>query len=149
MTYEGRLLKSEKYRQQFFENLGKIFVPANILKMFGAYYQDTLVAALFIMAYQDKVTYYYGGTSNQYRNTMANYLLQWEVIKYAKTCGYKLYDFWGIEDGTKHTAYWQGITRFKRGFNGQEISYLGFYRKVYNPFEYFIYNSFKKIRNIF
>ena len=38
--------------------------------------------SLFAMPvlYGDKVWYLYGGSSNQYRNLMATYLVQWEMI---------------------------------------------------------------------
>jgi len=135
--------------KKFFENFGKAFDYTKFLTVFGAYYQGELIATLFTVGYRDKATYYYGGTSNSHRNTMANYLLQWEVIKYLKNRGVKYYDLWGIVDGTEHTKGWEGITRFKRGFRGKEVEYVGFYRKVCQPLLYFTYLTTKKFRDRF
>lgn len=136
------------YPQSYFENMEKALGPADMLTMLEAYYEKTLVASLFVIGFRETATYLFGASSDQYRNTMANYLLHWEAIRFAQQKGYQRYDFWGISDGTAYTKSWQGITRFKQGFAGQEIEYAGFYRKVFNPLVYSIYNSLQRLRQL-
>jgi lipid II:glycine glycyltransferase (peptidoglycan interpeptide bridge formation enzyme) len=64
---------------------------------------------------------------------MANYLLQWTVIKDAKRDGYQLYDLWGANE---NNASWAGITRFKKGFGGTEYHFLGAWDYVLKPVWY-------------
>jgi len=50
------------------------------------------------------------------------------------------YDFWGINQ-----KKWPGVTRFKKGFNGQEVNYPGAYDLVFQPAWYRIYKIAKKV----
>ena len=71
---------------------------------------------------------------------MAPYLLQWEQIKEAKKRGCIEYDFWGIDD-----KKWPGVTRFKKGFGGQEITYPGAFDLIFQPIWYRLYKIAKRI----
>ena len=61
-------------------------------------------------------TYLYGASSNNKRNYMPAYALQWEAIKQAAAAGCSSYDFFGIPpiDNPDHPMY--GLYRFKTGF---------------------------------
>ena len=74
---------------------------------------------------------------------MAPYLSQWEQIKEAKKQGFQIYDFWGIDE-----INWPGVTRFKNGFGGKEIEYIGAYDYVFQPWWYVVYKGTKKILGI-
>lgn len=100
----------------------------------------TPLAAAIIGYFGDTVTYIHGASSNENRNLMAPYFLHWEIIREAKKLGYKYYDFWGIDE-----KKWPGVTRFKKGFGGFEISYPGTFDLPINKLWYKIYNLTKKI----
>jgi len=70
--------------------------------------------------------------------------LQWEAIIAAKKAGCTQYDFWGIAPKNLPRHKWAGITRFKKGFGGQEQNYVGCLDLVYLPFWY----PFYKIANL-
>ena len=65
---------------------------------------------------------------------MPNYLIQWEMIKWAIETGCEVYDFQGIsgnlEDESDHLY---GLYRFKRGFNGQVDELPGEFDITYKP----------------
>jgi lipid II:glycine glycyltransferase (peptidoglycan interpeptide bridge formation enzyme) len=73
---------------------------------------------------------------------MAPYLLQWEMIKYAKSKNFKFYDFWGADE-----KKWPGVTRFKSGFAPKQdfTLYVGAYDYSFNKLLYQIYGIIKKI----
>ena len=75
-----------------------------------------------VIVWNDTVYYLHGASSDEFRNLMGSYILQWEMITQTKRLGYRNYDFWGIDD-TK----WPGVTRFKVGFGGEEVKRLGAY----------------------
>lgn len=102
--------------------------------LFIAECQGRAIAANLLNLFGQTATYLHGGSDNEHRTLMAPHLLQWEQIKYAKSQGCKIYDFWGIDE-----QKWPGITRFKRGFGGKEIQYCGTWDFVFQPVWYKIY----------
>ncbi len=114
------------------------------IRLFLAEYDGRIIACNIAGFFGDTVTYMHGASSNEYRNIMAPYLLQWEAIKLAKKMGYKYYDFYGI-DGNK----WPGVTRFKKGFGGQEIEYPGTFDVVFNGRWYNVYRFIRYFRRLY
>lgn len=53
------------------------------------------IAGIIVIYGKDEAVYYYGASSNEYRNLMAPYLLQWHAMKDAKAEGKTMYDFMG------------------------------------------------------
>ena len=116
----------------------------NVVKLFFAQYQGKRIAAGIFSFFADKVTYLHGASDNEYRNLMAPHLLQYELIMKGKNESYGYYDFYGIDE-----KKWPGVTKFKTGFGGFIKEYSGTYDYIFKPFQYFIYNIFRKIRRIF
>ena len=108
------------------------------VKLFLAEYQNKIIAANIVVFFGSRASYLHGASSNEHRNLMAPYLLQWEQIKEAKNRGCQIYDFWGINEKN-----WPGVTRFKKGFGGKEIDYVGTYDYVFNKKWYWIYRFAK------
>jgi len=122
-----------------------------IFKLFVATYQEKIIAAGIFSFFGGTATYLFGASSDEDRNVMAPYLLQWELIKRAKAAGCKYYDFFGIDE-----KKWPGVTRFKRGFlpagqagTGQEVSYPGTFDVIFAKNKYSAYKIFRKIRRLF
>lgn len=80
-----------------------------------------ILASKIFLASGDTALYYYGTSSNQKRNLMAPYLLQWEGILWAKAKGAKIYDFLGIcPEGDKNHQL-SSVAQFKHKFGGQRV----------------------------
>jgi lipid II:glycine glycyltransferase (peptidoglycan interpeptide bridge formation enzyme) len=131
-----RLHDADYYKKMLSQNEG-------LLDLYFAEQNGKVLAANIIAKFGDMVTYVHGASSNQDRNLMAPYLLQWEIIREAKRSGFKSYDFYGIDE-----IKWPGVTRFKRGFGGEEIEYPGTYDLVFNQTKYKIYKTLRTIRRI-
>ena len=124
-------------------------------KLYLAEYKNKTIVANIVLSFGDFCVYLHGASSNEHRNVMAPYLLQWQQILDAKKTGCKSYDFWGIENSQKFIkskvhkvkSDWSGITRFKKGFGGQERNYTGAYDLVFNREKYYLYKVFRKVRN--
>ena len=127
-------------------------------KLYLAEYKNKTIAANIVLSFGDFCVYLHGASSGEYRNVMAPYLLQWQQILDAKKTGCKAYDFWGVSNlkaTCRHVAFrfdkksdWGGITRFKKGFGGQERNYIGAYDLVFNWEKYYLYKLFKKIKTM-
>ena len=105
---------------------------AKILDVFGenarlymAYFEDKPIAGTLAVRYGNKVWYFYGGSLNSHRNVMPNYLLQWEMIKWAIQSGCDIYDFRGVSGNVDENSPLYGLYRFKKGFNGDFVEFMG------------------------
>lgn len=83
--------------------------------------------------YAGKTCYVYGASSNEHRNLMPNYLMQWTMIQWAIETGCYLYDFQGIPYYNDETHPNYGVYRFKQGFNGRVLKYAGEFNYIYRP----------------
>ncbi|MDO8592699.1 MAG: peptidoglycan bridge formation glycyltransferase FemA/FemB family protein [bacterium] len=116
----------------------------NFVKLFFAEYQGKPLACSLVIFFHDTATYVHGGSSNENRELMAPYALQWQTIKLAKRLGHKFYDFHGIDE-----VKWPGVTRFKLGFSGQAVNYPGTFDLIFDSSWYSIYKMVRKVRRTF
>lgn len=95
-----------------------------------------LSCAMFIL-YGDEVVYFSSGSYKEYMKYYGQYIIQWEMIKYACENKYKRYNFYGIMDIFNKQGKDYGVYEFKKGFNGYVKEFLGEYfyiinKKIYN-----------------
>lgn len=121
----------------YYQKIREILFSAGLGTNFIAYYQGKPIAAVIIFNFGIKAWYMYGASSSEFRNVMPNHLLHWEVIKWAKSKGIKFYDLWGIpvNPDAKHPLF--GVYRFKKGFRGKLVKYIGAYDFPYSPLFYY------------
>lgn len=77
-----------------------------------AYYQEEPIAGIMPICYGNKMWYLYGASGNEHRNCMATYLLQWEMIKIAKSHHCKTYDFRRCLHGSRQRRW---FVSFQKG----------------------------------
>ncbi|MFH1088405.1 MAG: peptidoglycan bridge formation glycyltransferase FemA/FemB family protein [Patescibacteria group bacterium] len=106
------------YTQQFF-TLSKY----NSMSLFVAEYNGQPLATALVSFFGHTATYLHGASSGQHRDKQPTYALHWEIIKTAKQHDCTIYDLGGVNLSTHHA--WAGITRFKLGFGGNIVDYIG------------------------
>jgi lipid II:glycine glycyltransferase (peptidoglycan interpeptide bridge formation enzyme) len=111
----------------------QIFVPRNQARLFLAEYNGQLLAGIFVGLMAKQAVYLYGASSNEQRQLMPNYLLQWEAIRWAKQEGATSYDFWGIPETDSQDEAMAGVYRFKSGWGGKIVCLPGNYEYLYHP----------------
>ncbi len=131
-------LHGKKYYQEMLK------LNSRFLKLVFAQYRGEKIAVNIITTFGDTATYIHGASANENRNLMAPHLLQWHNITTAKKAGFKRYDFFGIDE-----KKWPGVTRFKKGFGGQEIEYSGTFDLIADSGWYNIYKTVRKVRRTF
>ncbi|MDD4902072.1 MAG: peptidoglycan bridge formation glycyltransferase FemA/FemB family protein [Patescibacteria group bacterium] len=141
-----RLHSKEYYQKMLSLNGGLIklffgFVPRSLGE--GGEFEGKIICAGIFSFFGDTAVYLHGASANENRELMAPHLLQWEMIKLAKAAGCKFYDFSGIDE-----KKWPGVTRFKRGFAGQEMNYPGTFDVIFDKQKYSAYKIFRKIRRL-
>ncbi len=136
------------YNKAYYSKLINYFFNNKIkpnLKLYIAEFNKKPLAAIMVFYFGNTATYLHGASDNSHRNLMPNYLLQWQAIKDAKKNGCEIYDFWGINEQNKH---WAGITRFKKGFGGQIITFMGSWDYVLNKSWYNLFRFLKTIKKL-
>lgn len=116
--------------------------------MFIAEYEGKALAALMVFATGRRAAYLYGASSNEERQRMPTYAIQWAAMQWAKERGSTEYDLWGVPDAAEEDLEAQftersdglwGVYRFKRGFGGDLKRTVGAADRVYNKLLYRIY----------
>jgi peptidoglycan pentaglycine glycine transferase (the first glycine) len=103
--------------QDYYERVWSLFAPAGHARLFFAVRGGERVATLFHFTCGDRAAEAYGGMTDAGADSRANYLLKWEAIRAFRAEGFASYDLWGIATG--------GIAKFKEGFGGRQVHYVG------------------------
>jgi lipid II:glycine glycyltransferase (peptidoglycan interpeptide bridge formation enzyme) len=129
----------------------ELFHPTGMCELLVAEYEGRPLAALMVFARGRRAWYFYGASTDEERNRMPTYLLQWEAIKWAKARGCEEYDLWGVPDEDETTleadfenrqdGLW-GVYRFKRGFGGELKRAAQAMDRVHNPLLHWAYLRF-------
>ncbi|MEJ5313586.1 MULTISPECIES: peptidoglycan bridge formation glycyltransferase FemA/FemB family protein [Anaerolinea] len=120
---DGFGVHSRAYYQRAYE----LFHPLGMAELLMATYEGKPLAGLMVFARGERAWYFYGASTDEERNRMPTYLLQWEAMRWAASRGCRWYDLWGVPDEaeevlearfeTRRDGLW-GVYRFKRGFGG-------------------------------
>jgi len=141
--------RRQRYRGHTYEYHKIIFeaMKKNCAHIFIAYLDGTPLCAYELFIFNDVLYYPYGGSSLQNKNVMAPNLLMWEAILFAKSQNAKQFDMWGsMPPDYERNSPWGGFTRFKQGYGGEFVEYMGSFDLVLNPIAYQIYSIAYKAR---
>ncbi len=128
---DGFVTRKPEYFAAMLDNLGE---HARLYMAFDP--NDTPIAGTLAIHYGDKVWYLYGASSNEHRNLMPNYLLQWRMIKWAVETNCRIYDFRGVSGDVSEDNPLYGLFRFKQGFGGDFTEFVGEMDLVLSPVIY-------------
>ena len=141
---DGFIIRPLEYFEKMYDNLAP-----DHMKVLMAYYEGKPISGVIPIFYGNKTWYLYGASSNEHRNLMPNYLLQWEMIKMAIARHDDIYDFRGVSGVVDETHPQYGLYRFKKGFGGKFTEFLGEIYIPYKPFTYKLYKISEKLfRNL-
>lgn len=141
-----------------------LLVPQHAVFLLAEYAGQPL-AAIVVAAVGKTAWYLWGASSDRERNRMPNHALQWAGIQWARQRGATCYDFWGIPDDIGKVAMgvaggdgsgtpvddlpldleaipsgelW-GVYRFKQGFGGKVVRYVGAWDLPIQPVGFKLY----------
>lgn len=134
------------FSKEYLKEQFKVFAASDNVVLFEAFIDDKLLSQAYIIFYGEEAAYHFGTSTDANRNLPGAYALQWEAIKEAKKRGMSRYNFWGVtkHDETQHRFY--GVSVFKRGFGGDEVSYLHAQDLVINKGRYLINSLVEHVR---
>lgn len=128
----------------YFEQIWDCLGPEHVRLIF-AEYEGKPISAVLPIKYGNKVWYLYGGSSNNHRNLMPNYLLQFEMMKWGLENNCDIYDFRGVTGILRPDHPQRGIYIFKKGFNGDIIEFVDELTIVFNPFVNILFDKMESI----
>jgi peptidoglycan pentaglycine glycine transferase (the first glycine) len=114
----------------------------------AAFHEDEMIAGGIFTYMKYQGLYYYGASSNNKRNLMAPYLIQWEAIKIAKEKGCTYFDFMGIADPGNPNDRLSGVTDFKLKFGGKIVKFQTSYHVIVNSVLYFVFKVSKFLKKL-
>lgn len=136
------------HEKPYYTKMIKDLAKNDVAHVFVAEHEGDFLAAILVSFFGEVSTYLHGGFNEQKRNLMAPYLCQWEAIRYAKSKGCKIYDFWGVAETNDPNDSWAGISRFKEGFGGEKIVFPGSYDLALNSFWYNLLTLLARVRHL-
>lgn len=140
-TAEGQFgIRSYNYYKEFWQS----FEKKGLGQLFFAHFEGKVVAGAYAMTFGTKSTYKDGASVRERTAYGASHLLQWHVIKWAKSRGVNLHDFCGSppsEEINNHDHPHHGIGMFKTAFNKQVTDYIGCYDYVISATHYKIWKK--------
>lgn len=98
------------------------------------------IAGTLSIVDEGKCWYLYGGTLSQYRYMFPSYGLLGKMVEYCCDNNFEYFDLFGIGGNFDETNHYFGIYKFKRGFGGQAIEFVGEFELPIRKNLYFLYN---------
>ncbi len=124
---DGFITRPKIYFERMLDALGE-----NV-RLYMGYYEGKAISGAITTNFGGKCCYVYGASDNNHRNVMPNYLMQWEMIRWAVETNCFVYDFQGVSGLLDESKPIYGLYRFKKGFNGTLDELVGEFDYTYMP----------------
>lgn len=142
---QGFFGHNENYHTKVWET----FLKTGDVKIALATFNGVPLTAWMLFIFKDVIYYAYGGSSNLHRDTMSSNMVAWETIKFGKGLNLKYFDMWGaLGPDADPKDPWYGFHKFKMGYGGRLVEYLGSFDLVCNSALYYAFNSVDKFTKV-
>lgn len=135
---DGFTARGEDYFFDMYDALGE-----DKVKLFIVEYEDKAIAGSVLLRCGKKTWHMYAGSNEEHKETLPNFLMQWEMMRWSRDNGCTLYDMRGIAGEGDKLKPIEGLVRFKKRFGGELCSFVGRIDIVYNRFADVYVNSLK------
>ena len=132
---DGFVIRPEEY----YRTVWQTFMDRGLATPLIAEIEGEPLAGLMMFHFAGRAWYLYGMSREIHRESMPNYLLQWEAMNLAASLGCKTYDLWGAPDIFDESDSMWGVFRFKEGMGGEVIRTIGAWDYPVQPWLYSAY----------
>jgi len=125
----------------YFRKMWDELKDSGMMHIFHAVYQQQILVSWVMLTHNNQLYYPYGASRSIHRDAMASNLMMWEMIRFGKSQGCNLFDMWGSlgpEPSSKDP--WFGFHRFKKGYGGDLMEFVGTYDLVLQPMKYKVFS---------
>lgn len=123
-------VQADTARRQGFVPSSKRFLEALVesfgeeAKVYRAEKDGQLLNMALVIWSGEEADYFEAASTPESRKFAGAYGLQWQAIRDAKHAGKTRYNFWGIAYSDDPHHRYAGVTTFKRGFGGSDVTYV-------------------------
>ena len=117
----------------YYQTALDLFGRRDEVRLYLAEHEGDLLAGIMVFRFGKTAYYLFGGSTERKRELMPNYLLHWQAMLDFRALGCDTYDWWGIPEEPAPDHPWFGLYRFKTGFGGETVRYVGLYEHVLRP----------------
>lgn len=137
---DGFAVRQEAYYYNLLEQMG------SHAQLFLAELEGAPIAGAIAIWFGKRVWYLYGASSQEHREAMPNYLMQYRMMLWAAENGCEVYDMRGISGDFSEDNPLYGLYRFKKGFGGRAEELSGEYELAVNSCVYALYRAAMAVR---
>lgn len=131
----------------YFHKLWESLKDSGMMHIFKAVYENEVLVVWIVFVFNGVLYYPYGASSSLHREVMASNLMMWEVIRFGKASNCINFDMWGsLGPNPDPKSPWNGFHRFKKGYGGELVEFIGTYDLVNDYPSYKLYTLAENIR---
>lgn len=139
---QGFYAHSPEYFRTMWQTLGQ----SGMMRIFQAVYDNQVLVSWIMFVFNGVLYYPYGASRDLHRDVMASNLMMWEMIRFGKAQGCRMFDMWGsLGPEPNPRDPWFGFHRFKKGYGGELVEFIGTFDLVYNQP---LYKLFRIVENV-
>ncbi len=133
--------------RSYFEKMWNALGDTGHMHIFHAVYDDTVLVSWIMFTFDRTLYYPYGASRSVHRDVMASNLMMWEMIRFGKNQGCSSFDMWGsLGPEPDEDDPWYGFHRFKEGYGGTLMEFIGTYDLVLQDMPYTLFRIANDIR---
>jgi lipid II:glycine glycyltransferase (peptidoglycan interpeptide bridge formation enzyme) len=125
----------------YYESIWSPFLVGGLAQLLLAELDGGFVAGLMLFRFGETAWYFYGASTANGRDAMPNHALQWAALRWSKAAGCTRYDWWGAPDRLEESDPMWGVYRFKAGFGGEFVPWIGAWDFPVNRPLYWFYTA--------
>ncbi|MEY8381577.1 peptidoglycan bridge formation glycyltransferase FemA/FemB family protein [Christensenellaceae bacterium 44-20] len=142
---DGFVVRQMQYYRNLLDQMGEY------AQLFLAEYEGKPIAGAIAVWFGKHAWYLYGASSKTHREAMPNYLMQYQMMLWAREKGCEIYDMRGISGDLREDNPLYGLYRFKKGFGylggvGYIQELLGEFELAVHPVAYACYRAALRMR---
>jgi peptidoglycan pentaglycine glycine transferase (the first glycine) len=109
----------------YYDRIWSRFLLQGLAHLLLAELDGKPMAGLMLFRFGVTAWYFYGASTAAARDAMPNHALQWAALRWSKASGCTRYDWWGAPDRLEEDDPMWGVYRFKAGFGGEFVPWIG------------------------
>lgn len=116
------------------------------IRLYQATKDGILLNLALVIYFGREIAYFEAASTVDARRESGAYAIIWQMMLDAKDEGYQYVNLWGTAPADSPNHRYAGVTTFKRGFGGQDATYLSAHDLVIQPLRYALTRSIESVR---